>query len=269
VFRTRLLTAAVLIPPVLIAIRQGGIWFFVLIVLVLTLAVVEFCRLTGRGRFRPAPAFAVALLWLLLLDTQFPQWRLLRVGVSLALLTSLAWQLAHQEGNPVVSWALGTAGALYIGWCGAHFILLRSLENGTWWVLTAIPSIWLADSGAYFIGRAWGRHKLAPHLSPGKTWEGYIGGIVVGTLTTTALAALWHLQAGPTGPTPTEGLTLGFLIGTLAPLGDLVVSMIKRQAGAKDSGAVFPGHGGALDRIDSPLWAAVISYYLILWLRGL
>lgn len=259
-------------PLAVAMISLGGLWFFTLVAVILTMAVVEFCHLMKRNRFRPAPAFAVALLWVLLLDAQLPQmetqWALLKPGVSLVLMGSLTWQLAHREGTPVVDWSLSMAGALYIGWLGAHIIRLRSLQEGAWWILTALPAIWAADSGAYFIGRAWGQHKLAPTLSPGKTWEGYVGGALVGALVTAGLAALWSLRAGPAGPTPEEGLALGALVGTLAPLGDLVVSMIKRQAGVKDTGAIFPGHGGALDRVDSLLWAAVIGHYFVLWLHG-
>lgn len=253
-------------------IRLGGVWFFTLVAVILTLAVIEFCHLMARDRFRPAPAFAVALLWVLLLDAQLPQmglqWTLGGPGVSLVLMGSLTWQLAHREGAPVVDWSLSMAGPLYIGWLGAHIIRLRHLQEGIWWVLTALPAIWIADSGAYFIGRAWGRHKLAPTLSPGKTWEGYIGGIVVGAVVTAGLAGLWSLPSGPAGPHLMEGLALGALVGTLAPLGDLIVSMMKRQAGVKDTGVIFPGHGGALDRVDSLLWAAAIGYYFVLWLHS-
>ncbi len=268
-FRTRLLTAIFLVPLVVALISLGGLWLFALVAAVLTVAVIEFCNLMARDRFRPAPAFAVGLLWVLLLDAQYPQWRLLGPGMSLALMASLSWQMAHREDSPVASWALSMAGPLYVGWLGGHILRLRSLPEGLWWVMTALPAIWLADSGAYLVGRAWGRHKLAPRLSPGKTWEGYIGGIAISSLTTTGLAALWHMRAGPTGPTPADGLALGLLVGTAAPLGDLIVSMFKRQVGVKDTGVLFPGHGGALDRIDSILWAATIGYYFALWLHNL
>jgi len=272
VFRTRLLTAIVAIPLVLALNTLGGLWFFGLIAAVLTVAVIEFCRLVERGHFRPAPAFSLALLWVLLLDAQYPRpgpgWTLLGPGVSLVLMGSLAWQLAHRGRNPMADWALSVAGPLYVGWLGSYLIRLRGLEEGMWWVLTVIPANWLADTGAYFVGRTWGRRKLAPTLSPKKTWEGYVGGIVVAMAGTAGLAALWGRWAGPNGPSPIEGLALGALIGTLATLGDLAVSMLKRQVGVKDTGTVFPGHGGALDRVDSLLWAAVIGYYFALWLHG-
>ncbi len=146
---------------------------------------------------------------------------------------------------------------------------MRDLPQGQWWVLTALPAVWLADSGAYLIGRAWGRHKMAPSISPGKTWEGYVGGVILGAPLTAGLAALWGQWAGPGGPTVLEGLILGLIVAAVSPLGDLAVSMVKREMGVKDTGGLFPGHGGALDRVDSTLWAAVIGYYFAVWIHRL
>ena len=144
-------------------------------------------------------------------------------------------------------------------------IRLRGLPDGFWWTLTVLFTIMTADSGAYFVGRAWGRHKLTPTLSPGKTWEGYLGGVISGGLLGALAITLWSTHAGWRIPSSVHGLILGLLIATIAPLGDLAVSMIKRQVGAKDSGNIIPGHGGALDRLDSVLWTAVIGYYYVLW----
>lgn len=232
--------------------------------LLLTLAEIEFCQLATRQSFRPAPVFGVGLVWVCLLSAHLRKPEALSAGLAFVLLSSLAWQLAHREGSPVADWALTISGGLYIGVCGAHLIELRNLRDGMWWTLTAIPSVMLADSAAYFIGSRWGRHKLAPVLSPGKTWEGYLGGIVVGALLTAFLASLWHLGAGPESAVGApHGLLLGALLGTVSPLGDLAISMVKRCAGVKDSGNLLPGHGGALDRVDSILWAAVLSYYYV------
>lgn len=265
VFRTRLLTAIVALPLVIALIRIGGLAFFALVAIVLTAAAVEFCLLMEKDHFRPAIPWALLLLWVLLLDAQFPAWNLREPGLSFALLGSVAWQVFHRREKPAVDWALTVTGAFYLGWCGAHILRLRHLPDGLWWVMTVLPAVWFADSGAYFVGRKWGRHKMAPTLSPGKTWEGYAGGVVLGTLLTTGLAALWGLVAGPQGPRATDGFGIGLLVALLSPLGDLAISMVKRQVGVKDSGFLFPGHGGALDRIDSLLWAAVLGYYFILW----
>jgi len=265
VLRTRLLTAGVLIPVVVCCIYWGGPLFLALVALMLTLAEVEFCGLMVRDGFRPVPAFGVGLVWLFLLDAQFPTLSLLQPGLALILLVSLAWQLFHRQGSPVADWSLTVTGGLYLGLCGACMVRLRGLQpDGRWWTLTVIPAIMLADTGAYFVGRAWGRRKLAPALSPGKTWEGYLAGVVTGGLVTALLASLWPTGGG-ISVNGLHGLILGLLIAIFAPLGDLAISMIKRHVGVKDSGNIIPGHGGALDRVDSILWAAVIGYYYVLW----
>jgi phosphatidate cytidylyltransferase len=264
VLRTRLLTAIVLIPIVIYCIYLGDLPFLALVALLLTLAEIEFCRLMVHDGFRPVLAFGLGMVWLSLLDAQFSTLGLLQPGMALILLGSLAWQLFHRQGSPVADWALTVTGGLYLGLCGACLIRLRGLHDGLWWTMTAVPSIMLADTGAFFIGRAWGRHKLASTLSPGKTWEGYLAGVIIGGLLTALLASLWRIGAGAgTVVSSLHGLILGLLIGIFAPLGDLAVSMIKRHVGAKDSGNIIPGHGGALDRVDSVLWAAVIGYYYV------
>jgi phosphatidate cytidylyltransferase len=267
VLRTRVLTAAVLVPIVVYLIYLGDLPFLALVASLLTIAEVEFYRLVARDGFQTTLAFGIGLVWIFLLDAQFPTLRVLRPGMALIVLGSLAWQLFHRQGSPVADWALTVTGGLYLGLCGACLIGLRSLRpDGLWWTLTVVPAIMLADSGAYFIGRAWGRHKLAPTLSPGKTWEGYVGGVITGGIMTALLALLWHIPAGAgTTINGVHGMILGLLIAIFAPLGDLAVSMIKRQVGAKDSGSIIPGHGGALDRVDSILWAAVIGYYYVQW----
>jgi phosphatidate cytidylyltransferase len=118
--------------------------------------------------------------------------------------------------------------------------------------------------GAYLIGRSMGRHKLAPRLSPKKTWEGYLGGIASSLLCGALLAYWFGMILGPeAGFTLQRGLLVGLAMGVLPTLGDLGESLIKRQVGAKDSSHLLPGHGGFFDRIDSWLWAGVIGYYLI------
>lgn len=257
--RTRALTAVILLPIVIGCIYQGELLFLVLLVVLLTLAEFEFCELIARRGFRPTLVFGIGMVWLFLLDAYASTPDLSRPGMILIILGSLAYQLFRRQEWPVADWALTVTGGLYLGLCGACLVGLRRdlPADGLWWTLTTIFSIMFADSGAYFIGRAWGKHKLAPTLSPGKTWEGYIGGIIVGGLVTALLTSVWHLGT-------IHGLILGLLIAIFAPLGDLAISMIKRHVGAKDSSNLIPGHGGALDRVDSILWAAVIGYYYVL-----
>jgi phosphatidate cytidylyltransferase len=129
--------------------------------------------------------------------------------------------------------------------------------------MLVLPTVWIADTTAYGIGNWIGRRPLAKKLSPNKTWEGYLAGVIFGAASGVGLALLWGTKASSI--TPVRGGLLGMVIAILAPLGDLGVSMIKRELRVKDTGSLLPGHGGALDRIDSWLWAAVLGYYLILW----
>ena len=188
---------------------------------------------------------------------------------SLLILAAMAFHLvAYERGRDQAGTDFGVtlAGVFYLGWIGAYLISLRNLEDGLWWVLTVLPAVWLADSGAYLIGSKYGRHKITPRLSPKKSWEGYIGGVIVSTMGTALLTMLWGISVSSgTAITPSHGALLGFVLGLFTILGDLGESMIKRQVGLKDSGKLLPGHGGAFDRIDSWLWAGVIGYYLIQW----
>lgn len=165
--------------------------------------------------------------------------------------------------------AITLGGILLLGWIGPYLISLRRLPDGLWWMLTALPSVWLADGFAYLIGRAIGRHPLCRRLSPKKTWEGYLGGVVGAAFGGMLLTLLWRIGAQQAGLfTPINGLLLGTISGILTPLGDLGISMIKRELNAKDTSTLLPGHGGLLDRLDSWLWAGVIGYYFVLWLSS-
>jgi phosphatidate cytidylyltransferase len=140
------------------------------------------------------------------------------------------------------------------------------LPDGLWWSLTVLFAVWLADTGAYLIGSRFGRHKMTPRLSPKKSWEGYLGGILFSVPGTALLACLWPVWAAPgLTVTPLRAALIALVLSLLTILGDLGESMIKRQVGVKDSGDLLPGHGGIFDRIDSWLWAAAIGYYLIFW----
>ena len=171
------------------------------------------------------------------------------------------WRYERRAASMVTAeWAGMVAGILLLGWMSGHFFLLRALpEMAVSWTILVMVSTWVADSAAYVFGTRFGRHKLAPRLSPGKTIEGYAGGVVVGTGVTVGLALLLGLPWA-------LALLLGLLISIVSPGGDQAISLIKREAGVKDSGQMLPGHGGALDRIDSLLWSVTIAYYVILFL---
>jgi phosphatidate cytidylyltransferase len=185
--------------------------------------------------------------------------------LSLLVLAAMTWHLVDYERGrdpAATDFTVTTAGILYLGWLGAYLIELRNLENGLWWLLIVLPAVWVADSMAYFIGKGFGKHPLSPRLSPKKTWEGFWGGAVFGTLAGAGLALLWQ-SLGLLAVTWWQGTLLGFVLAVLTVLGDLGESMLKRQAGLKDSSNIIPGHGGVLDRIDSWLWAGVLGYFFI------
>ena len=162
--------------------------------------------------------------------------------------------------------AITLGGIVYLGWVAAYFIDLRIAAQ---WGLVADARISdrrvVADAMAYFVGVRFGRHKMFSRLSPKKSWEGYVAGVVAGTLTTGMLSVLMS-HVGPVRIELLWGMGLGFVLSALTTLGDLGESLFKRFAGIKDSGSLLPGHGGAFDRIDSLIWAGVLGYF---WIRYL
>lgn len=264
---TRLLTATVLIPIVLWAIHLGGLPLFALVLGFTTIAEIEFCLLVSRRGFQSTHLFGIALVWLFLLDTVFPELGMVGPGLTAILLFSVAWQIVRYGRSTVADWTGTAASGVYLGLYSSHSLRLRAVsEGGLWWTLLAVSAILVADSAAYLVGSTWGKRKLAPAVSSGKTWEGYAGGTAAGGLTGMLVVWLWTLAVGPTGPARIpQGLVLGTLIGAIAPIGDLAISMVKREAGVKDSSRLLPGHGGMLDRLDSVLWAVAIGYYYVTW----
>ncbi len=266
----RVLVVIVLLPIGVVLILYGGVPYALMIALILSLAAWEYVQLFRAGDIQPASVLVILGTLALVISRFLGEWDRADWLISLLVLSSMAYHLvAFERGRDQAGTDFGVtlAGALYFGWIGAYLISLRELPEGQWWVLMVLPAVWLADSGAYFIGRAFGKHKMSPRLSPKKSWEGYLGGVLVGTLGTALLALLLSTWTGPGSDiTPLRGAVMGLIIALVTPLGDLGESMIKRQVGVKDSGSLLPGHGGAFDRIDSWLWAGVIGYYLIVWL---
>jgi len=262
--KTRVISALILLPIGIAIILIGGGLFDLAMAFIFTLAVYEFVQLMKTGKFAPNLIFAVAFVWVLLLDAVLPRLNLARPALALLLIAALTWQMRRRSGSPTANWALTVAGGIYLGTAGAHFILIRQLNNGQWWLLLALAGTWLADSGAYFIGRKFGVHKMTPALSPKKSWEGLAGGVAFGVICAALLAAVLSQVLNIYLPW-WAGAVLGLIGALIGVLGDLSISMIKREVGAKDSGHIIPGHGGVLDRLDSLLFTIVVSYYFIVW----
>ena len=163
-------------------------------------------------------------------------------------------------GDSLTGWWLGAV--LYLGVLGGHLVLLREVDEGQRWLLVLLGTVFATDTGAYAIGRLFGRHKMAPQISPKKTWEGAVGGYAFGAAAGVAAPLLLDLDA--------TNLTIA-LIAAGAPIaaisGDLVESALKRRLGVKDMSNLLPGHGGFLDRLDSLLFAGPWIYWIVTWLN--
>ncbi len=259
--RTRVISAVFLVVPVAVLLWLGGLPWLAGVVAAALVAVHELqAALRGRGH---APlAFPTYFLALALPAAAYadPSLALLVPATAVVIAASLVLSMTRRElDGALTDWGLSFATALYVALPLAYFVALRQLDRGVVWMLVALACTWACDSAAYVVGRAIGRRPFSPRLSPKKTWEGTLGGLgaatAAGLLTTPLLALPWA-----------AALALGCAVGCAAIAGDLAESFIKRQLGVKDSGTLIPGHGGALDRLDSLLFAVPVVFYVaVLW----
>jgi phosphatidate cytidylyltransferase len=271
--RTRFISAVILLPVVLALCTIGGWPYSLLIVAATMLAGVEYVGMFRRRGYTVSPVMVCLLV--LLWETQgiWPNPVLFPHLVALGVLLISLWELIQSRQhpgrlNPTENWALTVAGGTYLGLGGAYLIMLRALPDGFWWTLSTFVAIWVGDSAAYFVGRRYGRHKMAPTISPGKSWEGYAAQVASGPLTGLLMAWLGQLiYSEAASLTFGLGIVLGLVVCVFCPAGDFLVSMMKREVAVKDTSSLIPGHGGMLDRIDSLLWAGIVGYVLALWLR--
>jgi phosphatidate cytidylyltransferase len=263
--KMRLLVAAVLIPLITFFFVLGGWPFNIFCCLALSLAVWEFWRMFRGAGYSPSLFILIAATVSIFYLRTLPLADYMGLWLSLLVLLSLGnaiRQQAQNIPNATLNFTITISGALYVGWLGSYLILLRNMPQGQIWILVIVFTAAMADTGGYLFGSLFGKHKIAPAISPKKSWEGYIGGILFGGLSTWLATFILHGYVPEV--LPFAGLILGVVISILAPFGDLAESMFKRQFQIKDSSHILPGHGGILDRIDSSLWAIVIGYYLLL-----
>ena len=253
----RFASASVLLPLLLLLTWAGSFWFTLLVTAAALLGLLEFYHLArGRGA---RPAVMVGLSWTAALVIAGAAYGAQGAGSALGagLLVSGGLVLVRRKRHSALAdWAFTVAGALYLGITLLHAPLLRQGEDGFAWVMVVLAGTFAADTGAYATGRILGRQRMAPRISPGKTWEGTVGGLVAATAVTTVVVAAQGLPVAVW-----LAAVLGGSIGFLSVLGDLAESLLKRAARAKEAGRLIPGHGGVLDRLDSLVFTVVLVYY--------
>jgi phosphatidate cytidylyltransferase len=278
--KKRVITTLAILPLPVAAIWFGEPWFTALMVVVAALGVMEFYRLAIASRASPLICIGVVLTLLFIvsrnpdllsfLAPRFDPGLLIPFLLMLAIALPMLWLFIRpRTGAAFINWAWTLGGILYVGWLLSHLVSLRGITDGMSWVFLVILANAASDTTAFFIGRSFGRHRLAPRISPNKTWEGALAG-VVGAMVFSLLFTAPRLFTA-TNPLYIEGfiywqaLSLGLLVSVFGQLGDLTESLLKRHAGVKDSGNLLPGHGGILDRMDSIIFAGIVVYYYVVW----
>jgi phosphatidate cytidylyltransferase len=286
--QTRLLTASVLVPWVLWAIAEGGLWVLGTVVVVTLLAQREFYGLIEDKGAHPIVGFGLAAGAALPVVAYLGNEYHATVLMTVTLLVVMFLQLGRRQISEALASISGTFfGIFYVGWLLSHAVVLREFhrvilarygeaqasrigivdDTGAFLLTFTLAVVVWSDAGAYFAGRAYGKHKLAPRISPGKTVEGAIGGVLGGTLCGLVFKGIFDLWWPSLSQVFGWVAAIGFgvILSVVAIVGDLVESLLKRDAQVKDAGAMLPGMGGVLDRIDSPLLAIPVMYYTMLF----
>ena len=284
---TRLATAAVLIPFVLWAIAQGGLIYLAIVIAIGLLAQHEFYGLIVDKGAKPIETvglgFGAAVMLLAYFGTPYQA----MLAMTATLLALMVAQLRKNEIQEAMASISGTFfGVFYVSWLLSHAVLLRRFDTaaashqdpallvtlgvtpdtGIFLMIFALVAVVLCDAGAYFAGRAWGNRKLAPEISPNKSVEGALGGIIAGILACLATKLLFdYIRPDWSAVMPWSlSIFFGFILCVVGIVGDLVESLLKRDAEVKDTGALLPGMGGVLDRIDAHLLGLPTMYYMML-----
>ena len=260
----RFLVALILGPSALLITYVGGPFYLIAITVLLVFAAWECTRLLSKAGIDPSTPLVMAGVLLLAASPWFetqPTWPITTFILISAGFHALQFEQGQQ--NTLINLGGTLLTTFYIGWLGSYLVSLRTLPQGMWWLSLVLLMVWTIDTAAYFIGKQFGRHKFSPRLSPHKTWEGYFAGIPAGIAAGIGFSALLQSFGAQFNMLYLPAGLLGLILGLTIPLGDLTESLIKRLAGEKDSGNIFPGHGGIFDRLDTILWAMPISSFFI------
>lgn len=271
--RPRVLTALAGLPLLAAAIWYGSPWLTLLVLAAAVLGVREFYRLTPPGVGPLSTGLGVLWVAALVLGAQAADGTAGFLIVSAIVWTAgafvaLLWMIAlYPGGRYPVAVVLLLAGPLYVGFLLSHALLLREVgggwDAGRLWLMLAVLVTFATDTGAFLVGRTVGRRRMAPSISPAKTWEGAIGGFVAAMAASVALGLLFGLDV-----LWWQTAVIGATVGIAAQCGDLLESALKRMSNVKDAGSIIPGHGGILDRLDSIVFSLPAVYYLVVIVFG-
>lgn len=262
----RVYSALVFFPLFYLLVRYlPPVAFTIFVATGILLAQYEYYRLHFPQRF--STPMGLGLLCGLLITTGFAAPSRLPEPATITLII-MAILLSHAlSGRDLKTGLLDTAvvafGAFYVAWLLGHLILIDRLANGPFLIFFLFLVTWANDTAAYYVGTLLGRHPLAPAISPKKTWEGAVGGLL-GSVSAAFACRAWFMDSLSLN----ETAWLGLMIGLAAPLGDLCESALKRSASVKESGRIIPGHGGMLDRVDSLIFTTPVFYYCLLAMRS-
>ncbi len=279
----RLVTAGILVPFVIYMIYLGGLWYLGTVIAIILLGQREFYRLIEDKGAQPLVSWGLAAGAALPVVAYLGNEYHATILMTFALLGVMVAQLRKPQITEALSSISGTFfGVFYVGWLLSHAVVLRGFydkvgvarseelglvpEVGIFFMIFALAALVGCDTGAYFAGRAYGKRKLAPRISPGKSVEGAIGGILAGTAAGLLMKGVFDVfwPSLSQAFTWSAAIPFGIVLSLVGILGDLVESLLKRDAKVKDTGALLPGTGGVLDRIDSPLLGIPVMYYMLL-----
>ncbi len=255
----RILTAVIGIPVLLGLLYLGGIPWMLFIAALMAIAGFEMTRIAKHMNINIAlwAVWLADIVMLICIYAQSPYWA--TVGIAVGFICIIGQGVFTYPKFRLEEMAMSFFTLIYTGWGLCHLILLE--QTSVYLLVYLFLAIWGSDSGAYFAGRAFGKHKLAPHLSPKKTIEGSVGGVICAVL----LVVLFNLYLGAGASfSYAFAVIFGIVISVIGQIGDLAESMLKRFAEVKDSGNILPGHGGILDRFDSIIMAAPFVLYITL-----
>lgn len=268
---TRVATILVSVPLIVALTYFGGFPFFLLILFLALASLNEFYNLLASKGAEPYRTIGFAVTTFFISFAHYtlkhPNWEPAQAAIfTFGLIISFSAAIFLRRAERTVSdIAITTLGVVYIGWLFSYFILIRALSDHGNFLFFMLLIVWINDTASFLFGKFMGRMKMAPLISPRKTWEGAIAGFVIATISAVLLAP--HL-VGHLGLNQYHAGILAAIVAIVAQMGDLVESVIKRDVGAKDSGALIPGHGGALDRMDSFILSAPFVYYYLVWILG-